>query len=221
MRILHISDSHGIPREPQESFDVVVHSGDLLPNGSYGVRDVETAFQPRWLEQNAARFPNAFRGKPFIYVPGNHDFVDPAPYLKAHGILARTLVDEVVEVNGLRFWGHPWTPPFFDWNYMLRPEAMKLKLDRLVQALKNEKVDVVVSHGPMFGVLDRNADGDRCGCKQLRAVLATTTAPPRALLHGHIHESPGLTRWRSQRSRVDQQTVLVSNAATTQRVIEL
>jgi Icc-related predicted phosphoesterase len=65
----------------------------------------------------------------------------------------------------------------------------------------------------MFGVLDTNGNGNRCGSKVLRQTMQEARFPPRLLLHGHVHEAAGVTRWS--------RGVIVSNAATTQRVLEV
>ena len=225
MRILHVSDTHGLPPEPpkggkegskEDDFDVVVHSGDLMPNTSFGVAVLERAFQPRWLEQNAKHFPKGWYGKPVIMVPGNHDYVDPTPALRSVGLDVQLLVDDVVEIGGVRFWGHPWTPPFYDWNYMLPPAAMSAKLARLADEARRGGVHVLVSHGPMYGVLDRNQSGERCGCPQLRHVVTEASGELRMILHGHIHESAGLMKRWVCHPHLDRPRQ-VSNAACTQR----
>lgn len=33
--------------------------------------------------------------------------------------LLDNLEDTSVEINGLRFWGSPWTPTFMDWAFMM------------------------------------------------------------------------------------------------------
>lgn len=218
MRILHLSDTHGVPPAPEtDDWDVAVHSGDIMPNASFGVASVEQSFQPRWLAENVARFPAAYRKKPFLLCLGNHDFIDPTSALRAAGIDAH-LLDGLVEVGGVRFYGHRWTPPFYDWAWMCKPSEMALKLKPLRAALDGGLVDILVSHGPMRGVLDRNADGERCGCPKLRDTLRFGLTLPKAMLCGHIHKSPGLQRWdRSQPLG----WMLVSNAACTQRVVEV
>ena len=212
MRILHISDTHGLPIEPpDEPFDVVVHSGDLMPNASFGVRAIERRFQPQWLEERLSNLPPRYRDQPMLLCPGNHDFVDPTPALRKAGVDARLLIG-ALEVGGVRFWGHPWTPTFYDWNYMCEPDAMEEHLAPVAERMARGEIDVLVSHGPMRGVLDRNQSGERCGCPVLRRVLEAASRRPRLVLCGHIHESAGEMQWKD---------VTVSNAACTQRILTL
>lgn len=213
VKILHISDTHGLLPEPIGDWDVVVHSGDMMPNRSYGVRPVEVPFQRLWIEDNAPRFHARYWTKPFLYCPGNHDYHDPTPHMRALGIDARLICNNEALVDGVRFWGFPWVPQFYDWNWMCGPAERREHLKPAVELMESAELDVLVAHGPMYGVLDRNADGERCGSRVLRETLQTVKRAPRALLHGHIHESHGLQAWS--------RGMLVSNAATTQRIVEI
>ncbi len=213
MKILHMSDTHGRMPVPEGDFDVIVHSGDFLPNRSFGNRPIETVFQQCWIEENAPKFSPHYWTKPVLITPGNHDFIDVTPALRAVGIDARLLCNGMLEVDGVNFWGHPWTPTFCEWNWMCGPEEMRGNLAPAVDLMNQGEIDVFVSHGPMWGVLDRNQDGERCGCKLLRWVMQDVRHQPKLLLHGHIHESVGLIGWS--------RGMIVSNAATTQRIVTL
>lgn len=213
MKILHMSDTHGRFPIPEGEWDVVVHSGDMLPNRSYGVRSIEQAFQEMWLAENSLKMHPRYWSKPLLVTPGNHDFIDPTPILRQAGVDARLLCNGLLEVDGVNFWGHPWTPPFYDWNWMCGPEEMRRHLSGAIELMEQGGIDVFVSHGPLRGVLDRNQDGERCGCRVLRDVLYSVRHPPKLVLHGHIHESAGLQGWS--------RGVMVSNAACTQRILSL
>lgn len=214
MRILHISDTHGLPPEPiDKDFDIVVHSGDFMPNRTFGQRLIEEPFQKYWLETNAPRISPLYKTKPFLVVPGNHDYIDAVPILRAAGFDARFLADTHLEVEGVTFYGHPWTPEFCGWNWMCKRTEMALRLQSFAELANQGAVDVLVTHGPMYGVLDRNQDGERCGCPVLKRAIQDARHSPKALLHGHIHEAKGLMTWsRGMR---------ISNAACTQRIVEV
>lgn len=212
MKLLHLSDTHGdLPKPDDADVDAFVHTGDLCPNHSFGIRVIEQAFQPMWLAEHAPRWDPRYRSKPFLIVPGNHDFVDPTPPLRAAGIDARLVCNGLVDLDGVAFYGHPWTPIFYNWNWMCGPDEMRGHLSPLAELLEQGGIDVLMSHGPMFGVLDRNQDGERCGCKVLRDVLQDARHLPKLLLHGHIHEAAGVQGWS--------RGMVVSNAARTQRVV--
>lgn len=212
MRILHVSDTHGQFDPLSTDGDVVVHSGDLMPNRTFGIAQVEHAFQRYWVEDNAKRIRDWVGSRPFLLTLGNHDFIDPTQYLRDVGLDARLLHDGV-ELGGVRFCGFPWTPTFYDWAWMCGPVEMAERLRPAVDLMNRGDVDVFVSHGPMYGVLDRNRDGTRCGCKVLRETMQTVDVPPKLLLHGHIHEAAGWLGWSNG--------MTVSNAARTQRVLDI
>ncbi len=213
MKVLHVSDTHGGMPALAADGDVVVHSGDLLPNRTYGIRPVEETFQAAWLTANATRLRAWLGSRPFLFCPGNHDYVDPVPALRAAGVDAHSLAERTLEIGGVRFYGFPWTAEFCGWNWMCGPREMRERLAPAVDLLDRGEIDVFVGHGPMFGVLDRNADGERCGSKVVRDAMQIVRQPPRLFMHGHIHEAAGVQGWS--------RGMTVSNAATTQRVLEI
>lgn len=209
-----MSDTHGhLPIPLADDFDVIVHSGDFLPNRSFGNRVLEEPFQQYWIEENAPRFHPRYWMKPWLVCPGNHDFIDPTPALRHLGIDATFLCNSGRDIDGVRFWGFPWTPTFYDWNWMCDPHEMEHRLSPAVDLMNQGGIDVFVSHGPIHGVLDRNRDGERCGCKVLRKTMQDVTTPPKLFLHGHIHESAGVQAWS--------RGMKISNAALTQRIVTL
>jgi hypothetical protein len=95
------------------------------------------------------------------------------------------LQDEAVEIEGLRIWGSPWQPEFLDWAFNLpRGAALREKWDRIPSG-----TDVLITHGPPQGVLDRVDEGRREGCADLLNAVARVR--PRLHLFGHIHEGYG------------------------------
>jgi Icc-related predicted phosphoesterase len=85
---------------------------------------------------------------------------------------------------GLTFYGTPWVPELEGWAFYLPPTNMRQKWD-----LIPESTDVLITHSPPYGVLDRNRRGKSCGCPDLlRRVLEVR---PRIHCFGHIHASAG------------------------------
>jgi len=180
-RIVAISDTHcqmGKVKLPDG--DILIHAGDLTNRGS--IR--ETSMEMTILNQLADRF------KHVIYVAGNHDWL---PYMDrnvASSLLGRVqyLEDSMIEVEGLRIYGSPWTPLFMDWAFMLprQGEAIRAKWDKIPDG-----VDVLVTHGPAYGILDQNPQGFAVGCEQLTSALSVMAVPPKHHIFGHIHDSYG------------------------------
>ncbi|MEB3764733.1 MAG: metallophosphoesterase family protein [Desulfurococcales archaeon] len=63
-------------------------------------------------------------------------------------------------------------------------------LDSLKQKLGNSRVDILLSHHPPKGILDRVFFGLHAGVRELRDFV--TMLRPRLHLFGHIHESRGV-----------------------------
>jgi len=53
-----------------------------------------------------------------------------------------------------------------------------------------ENTDVLVTHGPPFGVLDKNYNQMHCGCKSL--LQRVMQVRPKLHIFGHIHEGYGV-----------------------------
>ena len=155
--------------------DVLIHAGDLTGRGS--LPELEAVAD--WLRAQ----PHAHK----VVVGGNHDFA-----LQRNPEVARALFhgltfleDSEVTLAGLRLWGSPWQPWFYDWAFNLKrgPE-----LDAKWKLIP-EGIDVLVTHGPPLGFGDKCDDGERVGCEDLLRHLSRVK--PRLHLFGHIHEDRG------------------------------
>lgn len=176
MRIVCVSDTHGRGREISvPNGDVLVHAGDLTGTGTLA----QIAKEAAWLRS----LPHPAK----IVIAGNHDFGfqhEPGPARAAMEGLVY-LEDEEAAVAGLRVWGSPWQPWFHDWAFNLdRGAPIRAKWD-----LVPSGVDVLVTHGPPQGVLDRTTDGHVVGCEEL--LVAVARVRPRLHVFGHIHEAYG------------------------------
>jgi len=80
-------------------------------------------------------------------------------------------------------YGSPWQPQFgsMAFNYK-RSQAH-------IIANKIPKVDILLTHGPPYNILDETGARDRPGCKALASRLPQLQ--PRLHVFGHIHESHG------------------------------
>jgi Icc-related predicted phosphoesterase len=180
-RVVCISDTHNRQRAfAVPDGDVLVHAGDLTGRGSVA----EIAAVNRWL----GGLPHPHK----VVIAGNHDFLFERESALARSLLtdALYLEDSGAELAGLRIWGSPWQPWFQDWAFNLpRGKALPKRWERIPEGL-----DILVTHGPPMGILDRTAAGEHVGCEELRARLAAMKAPPRLHVFGHIHEAHGIHR---------------------------
>ena len=96
--------------------------------------------------------------------------------------------DRGVELFGLKIYGTPWQPRFFDWAFNLDEPDLEIKFKQIP-----EGTDVVVCHGPPldFGDLaPRPSGGEHVGSRSLRDRLLAIR--PRLCVFGHIHEGRGV-----------------------------
>ena len=180
MRIVAASDLHGQlpPPDVVPRGDVLALAGDLCPGGS-------ARRQLDWISTEFAAWVDRLPVSRIVATWGNHDWVGlkwPAPPIPK----VSWLLDSGVEIDGCRFWGSPWTLPFFDWAFM-RPED---ELARIWDSMWDD-ADVVVVHGPPHGCGDLTCDGHHAGSISLAGRLRRVR--PRLALFGHIHEAFGQT----------------------------
>ena len=151
-----------------------MHAGDFCRKGTLA----EVSAFNDWL----GALPHRHR----LVVAGNHDWPFQRTPAEARATLsaATYLEDEGVELDGLRCWGSPWNPRFFNRAFNLPRGEPLARVWRRVPA----GVDLLVTHTPPKGILDRAWLG-HVGCEALAAELPRIR--PRLHLFGHIHEARG------------------------------
>lgn len=183
--ILHISDTHGmaneIPESRFEGVDVVIHSGDCSNYMNPVMNSVEVAKFIEWYKNVPVKHK--------IYVAGNHDtsierrLITPADFAEA-GIIY--LENSATTINGIKFWGSPYTPRFREWAFMKSRETINRVWDTIP-----EDTDILIIHGPPKGVRDLAYDGDHqlefCGDGAL--LKAVRKLQPKFMCFGHIHNN--------------------------------
>lgn len=177
MRVVLISDTHNLHEKlVLPAADVIIHAGDVSGNGTF--REVLNFLQ--WYSE----LPYANK----IFIAGNHDFAfehKSVPVLDLpQGITY--LEDSMVTVNGVKVYGSPYTPEFYNWAFMKkRGPQIKKVWDAIPQG-----VDILVTHGPPLMILDENAKGQHQGCEDL--LLSVKQVRPKIHVFGHIHEAYGI-----------------------------
>lgn len=131
-----------------------------------------------WLSQQPAKHK--------LVVPGNHDFiVEDLPLLCRDTLTAgQLLIDEGVEIEGIKIYGSPWVPQYGRWAFMGSQEELRPRWERIPDSL-----DILITHGPPKNILDKTRHGDFAGCPSLRERLKIVR--PKVHLFGHIHEGYG------------------------------
>jgi len=182
MKICCISDTHNLHRyiNDMPDGDVLIHSGDSTMGGS--IQELERFIE--WL----AKTP--YKRK--VIIAGNHDFgFDNGHREKVERLLRDAGVDYLrdsgVEIEGVKFWGAPWTPWFHDWAFNLaRGEEIMRKWN-----LIPDDTHVLITHGPPNGILDMTKRGVPAGCEMLNERIAQLKEL-KYHIFGHIHEGYGM-----------------------------
>ena len=90
-------------------------------------------------------------------MPGNHDRIVEEQTLLCREILKQKiknstmLIDEEFTLNGIKFYGSPRTPEFFDWAFMYK----RGKKAELIWSNIPDDTDILITHGPPKGILDK------------------------------------------------------------------
>ena len=187
MKLVIISDTHSrhmhMVHDVPEG-DVLIHCGDVSNRGSF--YDIE-----KFLEWFSA-FPHKYK----IFIAGNHDLgLDPRmPNMQRllidYSDRVIYLEDSEVIIDGIKFWGSPRTPEFYNWAFMYKRGADAKEIwDRIPN-----DVNVLITHGPPLtsSYLDYTMyDRINVGCEDLTNKLKEL---PNLKVHcfGHIHEGYGM-----------------------------
>ena len=177
IRVVCVSDTHG--RHNAISFvppgDILIVAGDFTSYGNEG----EVARFNNWL----ITLPHKHK----IVIAGNHDWFCQREPARARAALSAAiyLCDQEAYACGLRIYGSPWQPWFYDWAFNLqRGEEIKRKWDLIPTG-----IDILVTHGPPSECGDRTCHDNRMGCADLRE--AVLRVKPRFHVFGHNHEGYG------------------------------
>jgi Icc-related predicted phosphoesterase len=177
MRVVFISDTHNKHNSfvlPQG--DLLIHAGDVSGRGTQ--KEIEDFLH--WFSFQ----PHQYK----VFIAGNHDFFIQQNPQKFREILPSNVIylqDEMVEIEGRKIYGSPWTPKFMNWAFMKNKGA---EISSCWKLIPNE-IDVLITHGPAYGMRDELHTGEAVGCQDLANEL--DRIKPSYFLFGHIHEAYG------------------------------
>jgi len=181
MKILALSDTHKKHEYIKlEESDILLHAGDYSSSRFTMKKDFINFI--KWFEKQPAKYK--------IFISGNHDFMtyknkeESLKIIKDSGLIY--LEDNSIVIDGLKIHGSPWTPPFYNWAYM---EEENYLFELYEKTIDND-IDILLTHGPAYGILDKVQQGEHVGSKALKTKIKDLK---NLKLHifGHIHESYG------------------------------
>jgi len=200
-RFVCFSDTHGkhtrISHDHIIEADVLLHGGDFTSTGR--ISDVQSF--NKWLLEYPAKHK--------VVIAGNHDITfDKEFYLKNYkrfmhrnpeysdeaknnliqNNACHYIEDELIEIEGYKIYGSPHQPTFCNWAFNLErgPE-----INQKWKMIPDE-VDILMTHGPIFGHGDTTCFGSKVGCEDLRRHVMNRILNP-IHVFGHIHEDYGTT----------------------------
>jgi len=178
LKFVAISDTHCRHRQVKlPAGDVLLHAGDLTYKGE---------------KTEVIDFLAWFAKQPFkhkIFIAGNHDFYFEREKENAINAIipegVTYLNDSECIVDNIKIWGSPITPWFYNWAFNrkrgapIRKHWSKIPPD----------TQLVITHGPAFGMLDSALGDKHAGCIDLLKTIQGIK--PKVHVCGHIHESWG------------------------------
>jgi Icc-related predicted phosphoesterase len=98
-----------------------------------------------------------------------------------------------ITLDGVTFWGSPYTPEFLNWAFMYQ-RGSGARYWNLIP----DNLDVLITHGPPLSVLDQAVPGEaHLGCAEL--LDAVRQKKPRFHIFGHIDGGAGTFESESTR----------------------
>ena len=195
MKACHISDTHDVHQDLNlvvpNDIEILFFTGDLTYRGA----EWELIKLLEQFKVLSARIPH------IVGCLGNHELGAEGKeeeWKQKFKDVGVTLLDhESVEINGIKIFGSPHTPWFFDWAFSYHNPKMgtqqgdEQREGEEVWKDIPEDTQVLLTHGPPIFILDTCRDGS-VGCGELRRRIEGI---PSIKYHmfGHIHEGYGLT----------------------------
>jgi len=175
MRIILIADTHNCTPELPDG-DILIHAGDATMRGT----KEEVSLFSDWLDTLRNKY------KHVLFTPGNHDFLfESKVIIQPVGMSWLTvLINQAIVIDGIKFWGSPYTLTKFNWAFMKSEE----QLSKIWEEIP-EDTDILITHGPPKGILDKTISRENAGSQSLLDRIRIVK--PKIHIFGHIHETYG------------------------------
>jgi Icc-related predicted phosphoesterase len=187
-KIVLVSDTHNKHNQlilPKG--DILIHSGDFSGVG----RESEVKSFFKWVEKQSNEFEH------IVFIAGNHELTfEPRQGWVDDGISrlpknVHYLEDSEVIIDGLKFYGSPYQPEFYNWAFNLK--RGKECAEKWLHIPKD--TDVLITHGPPKYMCDYMPwDLTNIGCQDL--VDRVMLVKPKLHVFGHIHVGYGYKEYK-------------------------
>jgi Icc-related predicted phosphoesterase len=183
MKIFAISDTHGRHEQVQipEGTDMLIHAGDFsnIKSPPFNYNEVNKFLM--WLEQQPVKYK--------VIIAGNHDTSIESRLITKNDFKDKGIIyleHELIEIEGIKIFGSPYTPEFHNWAFNRKRE----KLGKIWDTIPDD-IDVLITHGPPKGILDSASRdkhvSERVGCFAL--LIKVLKIQPKLHIFGHIHDN--------------------------------
>lgn len=185
MKITFISDTHTKHKEITQDLpggDLIIHAGDFMNTGYYWE---EASPFLEWFEK-LYKYDNK------VLIAGNHDRwfeinMKTIPELLDLYPNVKYLLDQQTIIDGVKIYGSPWQPEFYQWAFNLPRNGEDLQEKWFW--IPND-TDILVTHGPPWGHCDVTPYGNQnVGCELLR--VRVDEVKPKIHVFGHVHSGYG------------------------------
>ena len=208
VKLVVISDTH-CNQFPIPDGDILVHCGDHTYRGTYK----ETLLALQWLAEQ----PHKHK----LFIAGNHElgwekeprFMYPLTRSLEHLWGLTYLRDSGVEIEGIKFWGSPVQPEFYNWAFQKQRGA---ELARHWEQIPDD-TNVLITHGPPYGFGDTNKRDGRFGDEDL--LRRVREVKPSLHLFGHAHDGYG--EWLSEGTLFINAAILNEDYQVANKPVEL
>lgn len=178
MKTTLISDTHGLHNQLKlKGGDLLIHAGDVSARGT---------------EEEVLAFLTWFEVQPYkhkIFIAGNHDwFFESQSSEYIQSLIPNNVIylnDSGVVIEDFKIWGSPVQPTFFNWAFN---RERGVAIDKHWQLIP-DNTNILITHGPPFGILDKTTRGEEVGCEMLLEKI--DAIKPKIHVFGHIHEGYG------------------------------
>lgn len=186
MKLTFISDTHtrhNLITQDLPGGDFLFHSGDIMNSGH----------NPNDIDNFCSWFDSLDNYRYKVFIAGNHDRLfenDPKAveiYLSKYKNIIY-LQDQSITLDGIKIYGSPWQPWFYNWAFNLprKGPGLMSKWEAIP-----ENTDILLTHGPAYGAVDTVEDRrkESLGCELLTERIKVIK--PKIHSCGHIHSGYG------------------------------
>lgn len=191
MKVIALSDTHGEHHELTQSIRdllqsdpdirMIIHAGDAT--------DVHDPLFNRQEFRRFAKWFESFDVDYRVYVPGNRDTsLEYFPSLVSEFPSIDFLIHQELVVEGIRFFGSPFTPCFHNLAYNVDRALLKSYWSQVP-----EGTDVLITHGPAYGIADNTniglPEGVVKGFGDINLLYRIQKIQPKYHIFGHFHDT--------------------------------